>query len=49
MEVADKEIYYYINNEILDVEKAMKDYRNYMYTIIRDLCRSFFYVMEKSK
>ncbi len=37
MEVADKEIYYYINNEILDVEKAMKDYRNYMYTIIRKI------------
>lgn len=38
MEVKDKKIYDYIRNNELQIEKALKDYRNYVYTIIRKAC-----------
>lgn len=38
MEVKDKKIYDYIRNNELQIEKALKDYTNYVYTIIRKAC-----------
>lgn len=38
MEVLNKKISYYLDNEILNVEKAMEDYRNYIYAIIKRIC-----------
>lgn len=38
MEVIDKKISYYFANGTLDVEKTMKDYHNYIYTIIKRIC-----------
>ena len=35
MEVKDKKIYDYISNGKLEIERIMKDYTNYVYTIIR--------------
>lgn len=34
MEVKNKKIYDYISNDKLEIEKIMKDYMNYVYTII---------------
>lgn len=38
MEVKDKKICDYIRNNELQIEKALKDYTNYVYTIIRKAC-----------
>lgn len=38
MEVKDKKIYDYIRNNELQIEKVLKDYTNYVYTIIRKAC-----------
>ncbi len=38
MEVKDKKICDYIHNNELQIEKALKDYTNYVYTIIRKAC-----------
>lgn len=38
MEVIDRKISYYFANGTLDVEKTMKDYHNYIYTIIKRIC-----------
>lgn len=38
MEVKDKKIYDYIRNNELQIEKVLKDYTNYVYTIIRKVC-----------
>lgn len=38
MEIIDKEIYHYLDNGNLNVEKAMEDYRNYIYAIIKRIC-----------
>lgn len=35
MEVVDKKISYYFTDGILDMENTMKDYRNYIYAIIK--------------
>lgn len=38
MEVIDRKISYYFANGTIDVEKTMKDYHNYIYTIIKRIC-----------
>lgn len=38
MEVKDKKICDYMRNNELQIEKALKDYTNYVYTIIRKAC-----------
>lgn len=38
MEVIDRKISYYFTNGTIDVEKTMKDYRNYIYAIIKRIC-----------
>lgn len=38
MEVKDKKIYDYIRNNELQIEEVLKDYTNYVYTIIRKVC-----------
>lgn len=38
MEVKDKKIYDYIYNNELQIEEVFKDYKNYVYTIIKRAC-----------